>query len=318
MLAELLGGQKGETEALSSGAEVVHPGAAGQVRGMTTEHATSAAALPARAGDVEVVSAVPAAPRLAVLASPAAGAQAALTTLSRTHTWVPLEDADVLVTVGGDGTLLHALQSLVAVGRDVPVFGVHRGTTGFLLNEWRGDDEDLQARIASAQPEGITPLSMVTTGPDGARSPAQLAFNEVALRRTSAQSARLRLLVDGVDRLPQLVGDGLIVATPAGSTAYNRSAGGPVLPLTAGVLPVTPICALRPQRWPGALVARGSRVEVQVLDAEHRPVAVSADGREEVIARTVEVQEAPERAATLLFDETDTLTERVLRSQFGM
>ena len=284
---------------------------------MSTDSATTPGPALGVAGDLTGVRAPAPPPRLAVLASPAAAAQAALAALSRAHTWVPLDEADVLVTVGGDGTLLHALHALVAAGRDVPVFGVHRGTTGFLLNGWRGDDEDLVERIAASSQERIAPLSMVTTGPDGVRGPAQLAFNEVALRRTSAQSARLRLLVDGVERLPQLVGDGLIVATPAGSTAYNRSAGGPVVPLSSGVLPVTPICALRPQRWPGALVARGSRVEVQVLDDPHRPVAVSADGREEVLTRSVEVREAPERAATLLFDATDTLTERVLRSQFS-
>ena len=260
---------------------------------------------------------LPAGPRLAVLASPARAAQAALAELSRRHTWVSLGEADALVTVGGDGTLLQALHELVAAGRDLPVFGVHLGTTGFLLNAWQ-EDEDLAARVAAALPERVVPLSLTATGPDGRPQPPQLAFNEIALRRTTAQSARLRLLVDDVERLPQLVGDGLIVATPAGSTAYNRSAGGPVVPLASGVLPVTPICALRPQRWPGALVSRGSQVEVQVLDAEHRPVSVSADSRGEVLTTRVLVQEAPERAATVLFDAADTFAERVLRLQFGM
>lgn len=284
---------------------------------MTANSVTPAGPGLSRSSDLSVVHTPAPHQRLAVVASPAAGAQEALELLSQTHRWVPLEEADVLVTVGGDGTLLHALHALVAANRQVPVFGLHRGTTGFLLNAWRGADDDLPARIASAHAERISPLSLVTTAPDGTMAPAELAFNEVALRRTSAQSARLRVLVDGVDRLPQLVGDGLIVATPAGSTAYNRSAGGPVVPLTSGVLPVTAVCALRPQRWNGALVARSSRVEVQVLDPEHRPVAVSADGREEVRTRSVEVREAPEQAATLLFDGADTLTERVLRSQFS-
>ena len=259
---------------------------------------------------------LPPSPRLAVLASPAAAAQAALEELSRTRSWVPVDEADALVTVGGDGTLLHALHLLAAAGRSVPVFGLHRGTTGFLLNGWYSD-EPLEARVATALGERVVPLSLVATGGDGQERPPVLAFNEVALRRTSSQSARLRLLVDGVVRLPQLVGDGLIVATPAGSTAYNRSAGGPVVPLTSGVLPVTSICALRPQRWPGALVSRGSQIEVEVLDAEHRPVAVSADGRGEEPTMRVLVREVPERAATVLFDAVDTLTERVLRSQFG-
>ena len=263
---------------------------------------------------------LPASPRLAVLASPAAAAQAALEELSRSRTWVPLDEADVLVTVGGDGTLLHALHLLADAGREVPVFGLHRGTTGFLLNAWHGGhagDDVLEARLATALPERVVPLGLVATGLDGEVRAPVLAYNEVALRRTSSQSARLRLRVDGVVRLPQLVGDGLIVATPAGSTAYNRSAGGPVVPLASGVLPVTAICALRPQRWQGALVSRASEIEVEVLDAEHRPVAVSADGRgEQPVARVV-VREVPERTATVLFDGADTLTERVLRSQFG-
>ena len=258
---------------------------------------------------------LPASPRLAVLASPAPAAQAALQELSRSRSWVPLEEADAVVTVGGDGTLLHALHLLASAGRQVPVFGLHRGTTGFLLNAWRRE-EDLETRLQAARAECVVPLLLTATGPDGTVRPPVLAYNEVALRRTSSQSARLRLLVDGVVRLQQLVGDGLLVATPAGSTAYNRSAGGPVLPLTSGVLPVTSICALRPQRWPGALVSRTSEIEVEVLDAEHRPVAASADGREEEPTSRVVVREVPERAATLLFDEGDTLTERVLRSQF--
>jgi NAD+ kinase len=258
---------------------------------------------------------LPASPRLAVLASPAAAAQSALEELSRDRTWVPLAEADAMVTVGGDGTLLHALSLLASAGRQVPVFGLHRGTTGFLLNAWRRP-EDLELRLAAARAERVVPLRLTAVGPDGEGRPPVLAYNEVALRRTSSQSARLRLRVDGVVRLQQLVGDGLLVATPAGSTAYNRSAGGPVLPLTSGVLPVTSICALRPQRWPGALVSRSSEIEVEVLDAEHRPVAVSADGRDEEPTSRVVVREAPERAAMLLFDEGDTLSERVLRSQF--
>ena len=262
-------------------------------------------------------SRLPASPRLAVLASPAAAAQAALGELSRAHGWVPLEEADAVVTLGGDGTLLHALHLVVAQGRDLPVLGLHRGTTGFLLNAWRGPQDDLVARLQASQAQRVLPLRVDATGPDGAPLPQALAFNEVALRRTSTQSARLRLLVDGVERLPQLVGDGLVVATPAGSTAYNRSAGGPVVPLTSGVLPVTPICALRPQRWPGALVPRDARVQVDVLEGALRPVSVSADGRGEAPVGRVSVQEAPDAAATVLFDPEDTLTERVLRAQFN-
>lgn len=283
---------------------MVRGAATGQASGVTPSSAAPAAAV------------LPPSPRLAVLASPAAAAQTALEELSRTRTWVPLEQADVLVTVGGDGTLLHALHLLASAGRQVPVFGLHRGTTGFLLNPWQ-DGESLESRLATALPERVVPLSLAVTGPDGRVQPPVLAYNEVALRRMSSQSARLRLRVDGVVRLPQLVGDGLIVATPAGSTAYNRSAGGPVLPLSSGVLAVTSVCALRPQRWPGALVSRTSEIEVEVLGADHRPVAVSPDGRGERPVAHVVVREVPERTATVLFDAVDTLTERVLRSQFS-
>jgi NAD+ kinase len=270
-----------------------------------------------RTPDAAVAAGLPPSPRLAVLVSPAPAAQEALADLSRAHEWAPLEEADALVTVGGDGTLLQALHQLVAVGRSIPVFGLHRGTTGFLTNAWQGPDDDLAQRVVTSLAQRIVPLRLTGVGPDGQPLAPVLAYNEVALRRTSSQSARLRLLVDGVERLPQLVGDGLVVATPAGSTAYNRSAGGPVVPLAAGVLPVTPICALRPQRWPGALVPRVSAVQVEVLDAERRPVAASADSRGEVRVSAVQVEEAEDRATIVLFDAADTLTERVLRSQFS-
>lgn len=280
---------------------------------------------PARSGDRAPVALpgsaapvhLPGTPRIAVLASPAASAQEALAGLSRRHRWVPLDEADVLVTIGGDGTLLHGLHLLVREGRDLPVLGLHRGTTGFLLNRWQGDDDDLVARLHTALAQRIHPLRLTPTASDGEPLPVQLAYNDVALRRTSAQSARLRLLVDGVERLPLLVGDGVIVATPAGSTAYNRSAGGPVIPLESGVLPVTAVCALRPQRWPGALVPRSARIRVEVLDAGHRPVAASADARPEVAVAAVDVQEDRDRGATVLFDAADTLSERMLRAQFG-
>ena len=273
------------------------------------------AAAPRR--DAAVLPGLPASPALAVLASPAAAAQEALAQLSRRVRWVPVQEADVLVTVGGDGTLLHALHQLVAVDRSMPVLGLHRGTTGFLTNAWHGPDDDLAQRAATSLAQRIVPLRLTGAGPEGGPLAPVLAYNEVALRRTSSQSARLRLLVDGVERLPQLVGDGVVIATPAGSTAYNRSAGGPVVPLASGVLPVTPICALRPQRWPGALVARASVVQVEVLDGEHRPVAASADSRGEVLVAAVQVEEAEDRAATVLFDAADPLTERVLRAQFS-
>ena len=260
---------------------------------------------------------LPPSPRLAVVASPAPAAQEALADLSRAYQWAPLEEADALVTVGGDGTLLQALHRLVEVERSMPVFGLHRGTSGFLTNAWQGPDDDLEQRVVSSSAQRIVPLRLTGVGPDDRPLAPVLAYNEVALRRTSSQSARLRLLVDGVERLPQLVGDGLVVATPAGSTAYNRSAGGPVVPLASGVLPVTPICALRPQRWAGALVPRVSVVQVEVLDAEHRPVSASADSRGEVCVSAVRVEEAQDQAALVLFDAADTLTERVLRAQFS-
>jgi NAD+ kinase len=252
-------------------------------------------------------------PRIAFRASSAAPARAAWTELTGRYPDVPAEQADVIVTLGGDGLLLDTLHRLVALGRDVPVFGMNRGTLGFLLNEYAADD--LPARITGASRAEVSPLRMRAWDGSGRRLPDLLAFNEVALRRHGQQSARLRVLIDGVERLPMLVGDGALVATPVGSTAYNRSAHGPIIPLAAHLLALTPICPLRPRRWPGALLPHRVVVRFDVLDGGKRPVSATADQREVVEVAAVEVAEAGELARTLLFDDT-ALEERVLAEQF--
>ncbi len=229
----------------------------------------------------------------------------------------PLADADVVVAVGGDGAMIDTLHRVLDLPADVPrppVFGMNRGTLGFLMNEY-GED-DLPDRIARAVTSRISPLLMHAWGLDGRRLPEELAFNEVAMRRLQGQSARLRVLVDGEVRVPELVGDGVLVATPAGSTAYNRSAHGPIIPLDAGLLALTPICCMRPRRWTGALLPRRSVVHIEVLSSATRPVAATADQRQSLPVQAVEISESA-HCLVLLFDSGHSLDERVLREQFA-
>jgi NAD+ kinase len=198
--------------------------------------------------------------RIACTASDSPRAQAALRHLRERYDFVPLDGCDVVVALGGDGFLLHTMHE--HVGLDRPIFGMNRGTVGFLMNAYRR--EDLLARIAAAEPLRVHPLQMTATTLDGATSRV-VAFNEVAVTRHSGQSVHLRVCVDGVERLACFVGDGMIVATAAGSTAYNLSAHGPIIPLGAELLAVTPVCPFRPRRWRGALVPRTAHVSLQNL-----------------------------------------------------
>lgn len=263
-------------------------------------------------------------PRLHVRCSPSDRAQRAAADLRGRYGDVPLDEADVVVAVGGDGTLLDALHAVLAADdrRDdpPPVFGIMRGTVGFLMNDFDAPEhgDDLPARLAAAHRSVIRPLRMTGDGVDGGHIPEQLACNEVALRRLAGQSAAIRISVDGEVRMEGLRGDGVLVATPAGSTAYNLSAHGPIVPLEANVLALTPICPMRPRRWPGALLPRGSRVRFDVLHAAERPVAATADQRQFVPVSWIEVCEATDRPLTLLFDPGRTLDERVVREQFQL
>jgi len=244
-------------------------------------------------------------------ASASPEAQEALAELNACYASVPAEDAEVVVALGGDGQMLRTLHRHLE--GDVPVFGMNCGSVGFLLNEYSADD--LVQRIGDAQEVIIHPLSMTALTDSGASIEAY-AFNEVSLLRQTHQSAKLAISVDDVPRIPELIGDGVLVATPAGSTAYNVSAGGPIIPLQANILALTPISPFRPSRWPGALLHSSSRVRIEVLEAQKRPVAAVADSTEIRHVREVEIHES-RRRARLLFDKHAGFNERVLREQFG-
>jgi NAD+ kinase len=223
-----------------------------------------------------------------------------------------LEEADVVVALGGDGFLIETLHATLE--RGLPVFGMNRGSVGFLLNEYRCDD--LPGRLARAQRVILHPLAMTAHPPSGA--PVRgLAINEVSLLRETRQTAKLSISVDGVVRLPELICDGALVATPAGSTAYNLSAHGPIVPLGANVLALTPISAFRPRRWRGALLPRTARIAFDVLEPAKRPVSAVADSVEVRDVVRVEVEEDTRRELVLLFDPDQDLDERILKEQFA-
>ena len=214
--------------------------------------------------------------------------------------------------LGGDGFMLETLHRFLS--RGVPIYGMHRGSVGFLMNAYR--PEGLYERLAAAQPVVLHPLEMTARDEHGGRHLA-LAFNEVSLLRESRQAAKLRVSVDGVVRIEELMADGILVATPVGSTAYNLSAHGPIIPLGAGVLALTPISAFRPRRWRGALLPHEARVEIQALETDKRPVSAVADFSEARDVETVEIHENRDISMTLLFDRESNLEERVLKEQFA-
>ncbi len=219
--------------------------------------------------------------------------------------------ADIVVALGGDGFMLETLHRCMP--RRVPIYGMNRGSVGFLLNDYREDD--LIGRLAHARPVVLHPLRMAARRIDGEVVNA-IAVNDVSLLRETRQTAKLQISVDGIVRMPELIADGALVATPAGSTAYNFSVGGPIIPLDANLLAVTPISAFRPRRWRGALLQRQARVKIEVLEAEKRPVSAVADSTEVRDVREVEILEDRSIALTLLFDPEHALEERVLKEQF--
>jgi NAD+ kinase len=220
--------------------------------------------------------------------------------------------ADVIVALGGDGLMLQTLHRFM--GDQKPIYGMNRGSVGFLMNEYQ--EEDLRARLDAAEPSVIHPLVMSTTDLWGRKETAP-AINEVALLRQTYQAAKLRICVDGFERLGQLVGDGLLVASPAGSTAYNLSVGGPILPLDATLMPLTPISAFRPRRWHGALLTDRAHVEIDVLEPDVRPVAATADHFEVRNVAHVSIAMDHGTGLVLLHDPGHSLNERILREQFG-
>ena len=251
-------------------------------------------------------------PRLALLASPTDDAQAALAALGAIHGTHAPQDADVLVALGGDGFMLQTLHRHGSLGK--PVYGMKLGSVGFLMNHYRTDD-DLQERIAAAEPAVLHPLEMLAQTESGA-TVGSLAYNEVSLLRQTRQAAHVAIELNGEVRLDELICDGVMVATPAGSTAYNFSASGPILPLGANVMALTPIAPFRPRRWRGAVLKSGTEVRFRVLDPHKRPVSATADSHEVRDVTEVLVREQRERSVTLLFDPEHNLEERILVEQF--
>lgn len=250
--------------------------------------------------------------RLAFVAAPTPIARTAKLALEERYGAVSPAEAEVIVALGGDGLMLQTLHRNLR--RRTPIFGMNLGTVGFLMNQYRASG--LPARLRKARHVSLTPLRMLALNTRGQRREA-IAINEVSLLRSSRQTARIAVSVDGNTRIPDLYCDGAMVATPAGSTAYNLSAHGPILPLGADLLALTPINAFRPRRWRGALLPRHSRVEFTVLESKKRPVAAAADSVEIPNVVKVTVTQATDIELTLLFDPEHDLEERILKEQFA-
>lgn len=249
--------------------------------------------------------------KLAFVSSPAPEAIAAKTDLEARYGANAPQDADVIVALGGDGIMLRTLHQYIDTGK--PIYGMHRGSVGFLMNEFRLDE--LERRIEAAETTELHPLSMRARDTSG-KAHNLLAINEVSLFRTTYQAARLVLKVDGRIRMDNLICDGVLVATPAGSTAYNLSAHGPILPLGSRLLALTPISAFRPRRWRGALLPYEAKIEIEVLDPLDRIVNAAADHQEVLQVAHVEVEIDESRVLRLMFDNDHGLDERILREQF--
>ena len=249
--------------------------------------------------------------RIAFLSSGTPDADAALARLGARYGNAVPEEADVVVALGGDGLMLQTLHRFM--GKDMPIYGMNRGSVGFLMNEFR--EAGLAKRLAAAEASTLHPLLMRATDAKGRVKQAR-AINEVSLLRQSYQAAKLRISIDGTERLAELVADGILVATPAGSTAYNLSASGPILPLNAPLMALTPISAFRPRRWRGALLPSTVEVLFEVLEVDKRPTAAVADFTEVRDVVSVAVCEDRSISVTVLFDPDQGLSERIIVEQF--
>ena len=252
--------------------------------------------------------------KLALLASDTETAQSAAATLRSHHDFVSVRDADVVIALGGDGFLLQSLHESLFASAPKPVFGMNLGTVGFMMNEFHV--ADLPARIAAARGFILHPLSMtaITVTGETVFSPA---INEVSLLRETRQTAKMEISIDGKVRMEELICDGVLVATPAGSTAYNLSANGPILPLQSDLLALTPISPFRPRRWRGALIPQASVIEFRVLEADKRPVSAVADQREVRDVASVRVVTDKSVRLELLFDPNYALDDRIVLEQFA-
>lgn len=251
--------------------------------------------------------------KLALLASPTPPAEAAAAELRSLYEWVPTNEADVVVALGGDGFLLQVLHAALHARAPKPMFGMNLGTIGFMMNEYRTDG--LVERVRAARGFALHPLSMTATTVTGAVTVSP-AINEVSLLRETRQAAKIEISIDGRVRMAELSCDGVLVATPAGSTAYNLSANGPILPLQSDLLALTPLSPFRPRRWRGALLPDASQIEFRILEAEKRPVSAVADQLE--VRDVAHVAVRVDKAATLelLFDPDYALDDRIVMEQF--
>ena len=257
--------------------------------------------------------------RIAFAASDAPAARSALLALEKRHGRHDLQDADVLVVLGGDGRMLRSLHDILARlrqdpnARNIPVYGMNCGSVGFLMNAYR--ENDLLQRLEKSVEARIHPLGVELHLADGSRADA-LAINEVSLLRSSHQAAKIRIRIDAKTRLEELICDGVLLSTPAGSTAYNLSVQGPILPMDAPLLALTPISAFRPRRWRGALLPKRVRVCIDVLEARQRPVQAAADYQEFFHIERIEAGSIEGDGLRLLFDSEHSWEERILREQF--
>ena len=253
-------------------------------------------------------------PKRALLVSPTDAAQDAAIRLKERRDWVDIDEAEMVVALGGDGFMLQVLHQMLERRRILPVFGMNLGTVGFLMNEWR--DKRLDERIEGAKLFNVAPLKMEATTIDGEHITLP-AINEVSLLRETRQTAKLEVSVNDRIVIPELVCDGVLVATPAGSTAYNLSAQGPILPLGSAMLALTPISPFRPRRWRGAILTETARISFRVLDAVKRPVSAVADQREVRDVATVSVSIDKSQTLKLLFDPEHALDDRIVMEQFA-
>ncbi len=251
----------------------------------------------------------------ALLTSPTEAAQNAALLLQARYDWVEPAEADLVIALGGDGFMLQTLHMMLEAERIMPVFGLNLGTVGFLMNEWR--DDDLDARLARARSFQVAPLKMEAETVSGERVTLP-AINEVSLLRETRQTAKIEVSLNGRIVLQELVCDGVLLATPAGSTAYNFSAQGPILPLGSGQLALTPISPFRPRRWRGAILPESAKVVFRVLDAAKRPVSVVADQRELRDVARVAIAIDRATALSLLFDPEHALDDRITMEQFAV
>ena len=249
--------------------------------------------------------------RFAVVASRSPNAQKALEEITSRYKLYDPEDAEVIVALGGDGFMLETQHRFLSHGK--PIYGMNRGTVGFLMNEFKADG--LAERLELAHLSELHPLRMTAENNYGVVQEA-LAINEVSLLRQTRQAAKIRVKVDGIERVPELICDGVLVASPAGSTAYNLSAHGPIIPLGSNILALTPISAFRPRRWRGALLPNEAEVGFEIIEEQKRPVSAVADYTEVRDVASVTVAVDPSVTIHLLFDPEHNLEERILNEQF--